>query len=78
MHVIYTSNLRSSIVGALLTGGSLGSSMALYHPEHYSDEYATFDTEFRDKCCSSGLCNVFHERRPIDSSINYIPPFFGE
>ena len=72
---MFSSNFR---LRALQMGGSQGSSMALYHPIHYSDEYATFDTEFREKCCSSGLCNVFHERRPIDNSTDYIPPSFGE
>ena len=51
--------------------------MALFHPLHYSTEYGMFDKDFRDKCCGSGLCEVFHARRPIDPSLNYIPPFFG-
>ena len=64
--------------GALLMGGEEGSSIALYHPVHFSEEYDTSDKAFKEACCSSGLCDVFHERRPIDTSIEYEPPFFGE
>ena len=59
-------------------GGQEGSSIALYHPVHFSDEHDTLDKAFRETCCSAGLCDVFHERRPIDTSIDYEPPFFGE
>ena len=52
--------------------------MALYHPIHFSDEFTVFDKQFKDTCCSSGQCDMFHERRPIDNSTDYKPPFFGE
>ena len=72
------STSRSSILGSLLIDGSLGSSIALFHPNHFTDQYTDYDKEFKSKCCLAGLCDVFYERRPIDYSIDYQPPFFGE
>jgi hypothetical protein len=60
-----------------VVGGKRGSSIALYHPTLFSEEYQTFDKDFREKCCDSGLCEVFYARRAIDSTISYVPPFFG-
>lgn len=67
--------------GAIETAQSTSTwstNMLRYDPRYYYNDFITYDYNFRQTCCSSGLCSLYYERRPVNDCSNYRPPAWGK
>ena len=65
----YTS---SAISGAPIVNGRFSGGFLFFHPFANFTRYDIHDRAPKDVCCSVGLCNIFQQRRPLQScSENY-------
>ena len=62
--------------------GYAGSAL-LHHPIENSEQFETFDMQFRRACCGLGdnfteFCDLFFDQRLINTGENYEPPRLGK
>ena len=56
-----------AIGGAPIVNGLYSGGFLLYHPSVDFSGYDTHDLAPRDLCCSVGLCDIFQQRRPLQT-----------
>lgn len=63
-------------------GEGYAGSALLYHPINDLPNFELFDQPFRTACCgedgTADNCDLFFERRTINSPLNYVPPLLGK
>lgn len=54
----------------------------LYHPLEDRNNFETFEVSFRTNCCgvdgTADDCDLFFNRRPINTDLGYMPPLLGK
>lgn len=61
----------SAIAGAPITSGRYSGGFLLFHPSANYAGYYRNDFSPKDICCSVGLCNIFQQRRPLQTCEGY-------
>ena len=64
----------SAIAGAPLVNGPYSGGFLLFHPFAYN----SYDFAAKDLCCSVGLCNLFQQRRPLQTCEGYQLQMLGK
>ena len=60
-------HLSTGIYGAPILNGQYSGGFLLYHPFVNFREYEFYDLFPKQNCCSVDLCNIFQQRRPLQT-----------
>ena len=65
-------------LGGLLSGSPHGGTANRYHTS-FDSLHNRFDIKpYQDCCVSTDLCRLYYQRRPSQTCVGYLPPFWGK